>query len=144
VAETRVKRLLCCGFRRDGTSVSMLVQGMSRNKCFSQVQISHVLRFTSICDLLTDSPSYDMFRPLCDHHQARPYDTQDGVLYMLPPVVIVIRTIKSRRMRWTGHVARTGRKEMHIGYWWESQKGSNHYEDKDVGGCIILKWILER
>jgi hypothetical protein len=32
------------------------------------------------------------------------------------------RMIKSRRMRWSGHVARKGRKGMHIGYWWESQK----------------------
>jgi hypothetical protein len=31
---------------------------MSRNKCFFQVRISHVLRFIFICDLLTDSPSY--------------------------------------------------------------------------------------
>jgi hypothetical protein len=26
--------------------------------CFFKVQISHVLRFISICDLFTDSPSY--------------------------------------------------------------------------------------
>jgi hypothetical protein len=29
--------------------------------------------------------------------------------------------IKLRRMRWAGHVARMGRRGMHIGYWWESQ-----------------------
>jgi hypothetical protein len=34
----------------------------------------------------------------------------------------VIRTIKIRRRRWAEHVARIGRKEMHIGYWWGSQK----------------------
>jgi hypothetical protein len=35
----------------------------------------------------------------------------------------IIRMIKSRRMRWGGHVARTvERKGMHIEYWWESQK----------------------
>jgi hypothetical protein len=28
-----------------------------------------------------------------------------------------------------------------IGYWWESQK---EREDRDMGGWIILKWILER
>jgi hypothetical protein len=32
---------------------------------------------------------------------------------------------------------------VHIGYWWESQKGS-HWEDQDVDGWTILKWILER
>jgi hypothetical protein len=33
---------------------------------------------------------------------------------------------------------------MHIGYWWESQKERDHWEDQDVGGWTILKWILER
>jgi hypothetical protein len=40
-------------------------------------------------------------------------------LYFSPHI---IRMIKSRRMRWAGHVARMGRRGMHIGYWWESQK----------------------
>jgi hypothetical protein len=30
----------------------------------------------------------------------------------------IIRMMKSRRMRWAGHVARMGKREMHIGYWW--------------------------
>jgi hypothetical protein len=38
--------------------VSVLVEDMSRNKCFLQVRISHLLRFIFICDLFTDSPSY--------------------------------------------------------------------------------------
>jgi hypothetical protein len=33
---------------------------------------------------------------------------------------------------------------MHIGYWWGSQKEGDHWEDQDVGGWTILKWILER
>jgi hypothetical protein len=33
---------------------------------------------------------------------------------------------------------------MHIGYWWESQKEIDHWEDPDVDGCTILKLILER
>jgi hypothetical protein len=41
----------------------------------------------------------------------------------------IIRMIKSRRMRWTGQ----------IGYWWESQKERDHWEDQDVGGWTILK-----
>jgi hypothetical protein len=40
-------------------------------------------------------------------------------LYSSPSI---IGMIKSRRMRWAGHVARMGRRGMHIGYWWESQK----------------------
>jgi hypothetical protein len=33
---------------------------------------------------------------------------------------------------------------MHIGYWWKSQEVRDHWEDQDVGGWTILKWILER
>jgi hypothetical protein len=33
---------------------------------------------------------------------------------------------------------------LHIGYWWESQKERDHWEDQDVGGWTILKCILER
>jgi hypothetical protein len=46
----------------------------------------------------------------------------------------IMRMIKSRRMRWTGHVVRMGKVGMHIGYWWESQKERDHQEDLDMGG----------
>jgi hypothetical protein len=36
-----------------------------------------------------------------------------------------------------------GRREKHIGYWWESRKERDHWEDQDVGEWTILKWILE-
>jgi hypothetical protein len=52
--------------------------------------------------------------------------------------------MKSRRMRGTGHVVRFGRRGMHIGYWWVSQKESDYWEDKGVAGWTILKWILDR
>jgi hypothetical protein len=38
----------------------------------------------------------------------------------------IIRIIKSRRMRWAGHVARMGRRGTLIDYWWESQKERYH------------------
>jgi hypothetical protein len=31
---------------------------------------------------------------------------------------------------------------MHIRYWWESKKKRDQWEDEDVGGWTILKWIL--
>jgi hypothetical protein len=37
-----------------------------------------------------------------------------------------------------------GQRRMHIGYWWEIQKERDHWEDQDVGGWTILKWLLER
>jgi hypothetical protein len=42
-------------------------------------------------------------------------------------------------MRWAGNVTRLGRRGMHIGYWWESQKEGDHYEDQEIGGCTIIK-----
>jgi hypothetical protein len=50
--------------------------------------------------------------------------------------------IKSRRMRWAGHVTCMGEKRN--AYRWESQKERDHCEAQDVGGWTILKWILER
>jgi hypothetical protein len=35
-----------------------------------------------------------------------------------------------------------GRREIHTGYWWKSQKRPLG-KDLDVGGRIILNWILE-
>jgi hypothetical protein len=31
-----------------------------------------------------------------------------------------------------------------IQYWSENQKERDHWEDQDVGGCLLLRWILER
>jgi hypothetical protein len=36
-----------------------------------------------------------------------------------------------------------GRRGRGVGYWGESQKGRDNWEE-DIGGWIILKWILER
>jgi hypothetical protein len=33
---------------------------------------------------------------------------------------------------------------MHIGYWWESQKEIDYWEDQDVGGWTILNCFFER
>jgi hypothetical protein len=62
-------------------------------------------------------------------------------LYSSPSI---IRMIKSRRIKWAGHVAQMERRRMHVEYWWESQKERDHWEDQDVDGWTILKWILER
>jgi hypothetical protein len=61
VVGTTLKRLLCCGFRRTGKAMGQEYQcwwRICREINVFQVRISHVLRFTSICDLFTDSPSY--------------------------------------------------------------------------------------
>jgi hypothetical protein len=47
-----------------------------------------------------------------------------------------------RSMRWARHVAQMC--YMHKGYWRESQKERDHWENRDAVRWTILGWILER
>jgi hypothetical protein len=53
----------------------------------------------------------------------------DG-LHALSFFTSVIRMIKSRRMRWAGHVAHMGDMRMRIKFWLESLKGRDYSEDR--------------
>jgi hypothetical protein len=65
-------------------------------------------------------------------------------LYALYSSPAIIRVIKSRRLRWAGHVARMGRGKVLAGFWWGNLREGDHLEDPGVDGRIILKWILEK
>jgi hypothetical protein len=71
MAETTVKRLQCCGFRRIGKAMGQVYQWWWKIcreiNVFSQVLMLHVLRFIFICDLFTDSPMYNMILPISIH-----------------------------------------------------------------------------
>ena len=43
-----------------------------------------------------------------------------------------LRVVKSRRMRWAGHVARMGVIELCTGCWWGSLRERVHWGDQDV------------
>ena len=62
-------------------------------------------------------------------------------LYSSPNIVWVI---KSRRMRWAGHVARMGREEAYTGFWWGNLREGEHLGDPGVDGRIILRWIFRK
>jgi hypothetical protein len=55
----------------------------------------------------------------------------------------IIRVIKSRRMRWAGHVARMGKSEVHTGFWLGDLREGDHLGDPGIDGRIILKWIFK-
>ena len=46
----------------------------------------------------------------------------------------IFRVIKSRRMRWAGHVARMGRRKAYTGFWWGNLRERDHLEDPGVNG----------
>ena len=56
----------------------------------------------------------------------------------------IFRVIKSRRMKWAGHVARMGeRRGVHrdlVG----KPEGKNHLGDPGVDGRIILRWLFRK
>jgi hypothetical protein len=62
-------------------------------------------------------------------------------LYSSPNIV---RVIKSRRMRWAGHVARMGEGRDVYRFWLGGPKPRDHWEDLSVGGKMTLRWTLER
>jgi len=62
-------------------------------------------------------------------------------LYSSP---IIDRMIKSKRMRWAGHVARMGRGEAYTGFWWGNLKERDHLGDPGIDGRIILRWIFRK
>jgi hypothetical protein len=59
-------------------------------------------------------------------------------LYSSPNIVWVI---KSRRMRWAGHVTRR-RGEVYTGFWWGNLRKRDNLKVPGLGGRIILKGIF--
>ena len=56
----------------------------------------------------------------------------------------ILRVIKSRRMRWAGHVASVGEERGCIGSWWGNRRERDHWGDLRVDGWIILGWTSRR
>jgi len=71
----------------------------------------------------------------------RSHNEELNDLYSSPNIVWVI---KSRRMRWAGHVARMVRRGGRIGSWWGNRRERDQWGDLGVDGWIILEWISRR
>jgi hypothetical protein len=62
-------------------------------------------------------------------------------LYCSPSIV---RVIKSRRMRWAGHVALMGRSEACTECWWGNLRERDHWGDPGVDRRITLRWMIRK
>ena len=56
----------------------------------------------------------------------------------------IVRVIKSRRMRWAGHVARMREERGRIRSWCGNRRERDRWGDLGVDGWIILGWICRR
>jgi hypothetical protein len=55
----------------------------------------------------------------------------------------IIRVIKTRRIRWAGHIARGGEKRNAYRILVGKPEGKRPLEDLDLGEKVILRWILD-
>jgi len=56
----------------------------------------------------------------------------------------IVRVIKSRIMRWVGHVARMGGAgEAHTGFWLGNLRERDHLGEPGIDGRLILRMDLE-
>ena len=63
-------------------------------------------------------------------------------LYCSPSIVWVI---KSRRIRWAGHVASMGeRRGVYTGFWRGNLRERDHWGDTGTDEKIILRWIFRK
>jgi len=67
------------------------------------------------------------------------HNEEHNDLYVSPSIV---RVIKSRRMRWAGHVAGMG--EECTGFWWLNLRERDHLGDPDIDWKIILRRIFRK
>ena len=63
------------------------------------------------------------------------------VLYSSPDNIYVI---KSRRLRWAGHVARMGEVEVNTGFWCGNLRERDYLKDLGVDGRTLLKFIFKK
>jgi hypothetical protein len=62
-------------------------------------------------------------------------------LYSLPNI---IRVIKSRRMRWAGHVTRMGERSALYRVLVRKPEGKRPWGDAVVDGKIVLRWLFRK
>ena len=85
-----------------------------------------------------------IFEPLKDmvrREWGKLHNEELNDLYSSPNIV---RVIKSRRIRWAGHVARMGERRGVYRVWWGNLRERYHLGDPGLDGKIIIRLILRK
>jgi len=69
---------------------------------------------------------------------------RSGELNELYSTPNIFRAIKSRRMRWAGHVASMGKGEAYTGFWLGNLRERDRLEDPGADENIILRCIIRK
>jgi hypothetical protein len=85
-----------------------------------------------------------IFGPTRDEVTGEQRKLHNGELHNLYSSPDIIRQIKSRRMRWAGHVARMGEGRNVYRVLVGKPEGKNHLKDQGVDGRLGSKWTLGR
>jgi hypothetical protein len=91
---------------------------------------------TNKCSLIYFLVLNTVFGPKRDEVTGEWRQLHNGELHNLYSSPDIIRQIKSRRMRWAGHVARMGQER--------KVEIRNHWKDQDIEGRMRFEWILGR
>jgi hypothetical protein len=75
-----------------------------------------------------------IFGPKRDEVTGESRKLHSGELHNIFSSADIISKIKSRRIRWAGHVARMGEWRNCTGFWWETPKQRGHLKEQGVDG----------
>jgi len=87
---------------------------------------------------------FAVFGPKRDKVTGRCRRLHNEELYDLYCLTNVTGVIKSRRMRWMGHVACMGEKRGVHRFRWGNLRERDHLEEPGIGGTVILRWIFRK
>jgi hypothetical protein len=71
-----------------------------------------------------------IFGSKCDEVTREWRKLHNGELHKFYPPLDIIREIRSRRMRWAGHVESMGGGETCLAFWWETPKEKATWKEK--------------
>jgi hypothetical protein len=92
--------------------------------------------------MITNLRTMDSCRELFKTMEILPFYSQ--YIFSLYSSPTIVRVIKSRRLRWAGHVARMETGEVCAGFWWRNLRERDHSGNAGVDGRIILRWIFKK